>query len=91
MTLSWVKEAWWWWKTKKLDKQNDKIPGSSTSRDLSSQPFVDADDNDDSSCKEEDLDDIIKNSGNTFGVVHISDSDLVFFLADMEVEVAKII
>ena len=60
-------------------------------RDLSPQPFVDADDNDDSSGEEEDPDHIVKNSGNTFGVVHVSDGDLVFFPVDMEAEAAKII
>lgn len=40
---------------------------------------------------EEDLDDIIENSRNTLGIVHVSEGDLVFLPEDMEEEAAKVI
>ena len=77
-------------KLKNWISKTTRSRGLQTSQNLSPQRLVAADDNEDSA-EEEDLDDIVENSRNTFGIVHVSEGDLVFLPVDMEAEAAKVI
>lgn len=78
-------------KLKSWTSKTTRSRGLQTSSTSSQEPFVHPEDSDDEDGSEDDSGDIIENPASSFGVVHVSDGDLVFLPIDIEAEAVRII